>query len=78
MRWATPALFALVAGYVSYHNAYRVEDTGSWVVFPFLRAVVGAEPQALSQATIGLLLALSGLTAVSAWRRGRAVAQDER
>jgi hypothetical protein len=73
MRWVTPILFSLVAGYVAYHNAYRVESTGSWVVFPFLRSVVGPEPEALSQATIGLLLALSGLTALSAWRRGRAV-----
>lgn len=69
MRWFAPVAFALVAAGVAWVQATSPDTR---IVFPFLEMVVGHDPDALSQATIGLLLLLSAGTGLGALRGARA------
>jgi len=74
MRWFTPVAFTVVAVGVAWTNTTSPDTR---IVFPFLEAVVGSDPDVLSQATIALLAGLALVTGVwAAVRGGEGSAED--
>ena len=61
MRFLTPILFWLAAGYVSWHNVTHLDRV---LMFPFISTIVpstDSDPAAMGVASVGLLVALGAV-----------------
>ena len=76
MRWFTPVVFALTAGYVAWYNSTHAYDR---LIFPFLDRVPGVGPGAdeLGHASVVLLSTLSLMTGLWTWWQGRRGYEDD-
>ncbi|MCB9763348.1 MAG: hypothetical protein H6739_26515 [Alphaproteobacteria bacterium] len=60
-RFITPTLFFAAAGYVHWSNG---QDAGQVLLFPFIDLLVPStkgDPQAMGEASVGLLVAVGGV-----------------